>query len=45
LTDPARARRMGLAARERVRTEFLGPHHLGLYMQLIEKLATSAGEG
>jgi trehalose synthase len=45
LTDPARARRIGLAARERVRAEFLGPHHLGLYMQLIEKLAKGAGEG
>jgi trehalose synthase len=42
LTDPARARRMGLAARERVRDEFLGPHHLGRYFELIEKLVTRA---
>jgi hypothetical protein len=43
LTDPARARRIGLAARERVRDEFLGPHHLGRYFELIEKLLARAG--
>jgi trehalose synthase len=44
LTEPERARRIGLAARERVRDEFLGPHHLGYYFELIEKLVTGAGE-
>ena len=38
LGDPALARRMGAAAHERVRDHFLGPHHLGLYFELIERL-------
>jgi trehalose synthase len=44
LTEPERARRIGVAARERVRDEFLGPHHLGRYFELFEKLVTRAGE-
>ena len=38
LDDPGLARRMGAAAHERVRDHFLGPHHLGLYFELIERL-------
>jgi trehalose synthase len=38
LGDPGLARRMGDAAHERVRDHFLGPHHLGLYFALIERL-------
>lgn len=38
LANPEGARAMGDAARERVRTEFLGSRHLVQYMQLIEDL-------
>jgi trehalose synthase len=38
LGDPGLTRRMGAAAHERVRDHFLGPHHLGLYFALIERL-------
>jgi hypothetical protein len=43
LGDPALARRMGDAAHERVRDHFLGPHHLGLYFALIERLTALRG--
>jgi trehalose synthase len=42
LHDPARARTMGAAARERVRASFLGTRHLVQYMELLTKLL--AGE-
>ena len=35
---PRAARRIGAAARTRVREHFLGPHHLTLYFELIERL-------
>jgi trehalose synthase len=38
--DPARADRMGRAARERVRREFLGVRHLTQYVDLFERLTT-----
>ncbi len=38
LADPERARRMGEAARERVREHFLGIRHLLQYAQLIERM-------
>ena len=38
LDDPDRVRRMGKAARLRVRDRFLGPEHLGHYFELIQKL-------
>jgi trehalose synthase len=38
LEDPERARRMGQAAHERVRTHFLGVRHLTQYAELFEKL-------
>jgi trehalose synthase len=38
LDDPARSRAVGEAARERVRSEFLGTRHLVQYMELIERL-------
>lgn len=38
LDDPARAERIGQAAKERVRQDFLGSRHLVQYMQLIEEL-------
>jgi trehalose synthase len=43
LDDPALARRMGAAAHEQVRDHFLGPHHLGLYFELIERLIEARG--
>lgn len=36
LSDPHRAERMGEAARTRVRDLFLGPRHLGQYVELLE---------
>ena len=38
LEDPERARRIGTAARIRVRDHFLGPQHLGRYFELIHRL-------
>ena len=38
LRDPHRAERMGEAARTRVRDLFLGPRHLGQYVELLETL-------
>jgi trehalose synthase len=36
LADPHRAERMGEAAQARVRDHFLGPRHLGQYVELLE---------
>jgi trehalose synthase len=38
LGDPQRARDIGVAARARVSRHFLGPHHLGSYFGLIDRL-------
>jgi trehalose synthase len=38
LAEPERARRIGSAARTRVREHFLGPHHLARYFEMIERL-------
>ena len=38
LNDPERAARIGRAARERVRDQFLGPNHLERYFELIGRL-------
>jgi trehalose synthase len=43
LRDPERARRIGTAARERVRQRFLGPHHLGRFFDLIETVTARPG--
>ncbi len=40
IADPARARRLGEAARERVRERYLGIRHLIEYARLIERLDT-----
>jgi trehalose synthase len=40
LVDGDRARRIGAAARERVREHFLGPRHLAQYLKLIQRLDT-----
>jgi trehalose synthase len=41
LADPEYARRVGSAARDRVRHHFLGPHHLGRYFEVIERLTAA----
>lgn len=38
LSDPDRAREMGRAAQERIRADFLGPRHLGQYVDLFATL-------
>jgi trehalose synthase len=38
LDDPARAARIGAAARERVRERFLGPRHLHQYFEVVGAL-------
>jgi len=40
LADPAAARRLGEAARERVRRDFLGLRHLADYAELMEEVTT-----
>ena len=45
LEDPARARRIGEAARERVRNYFLGPRHLMQYAELFQDLISSSLQG
>jgi trehalose synthase len=42
LQDPREAERMGEAAQTRVRDMFLGPRHLGQYVELLEGLAGPA---
>ncbi len=38
LADPHAAERMGEAAQTRVRDHFLGPRHLGQYVDLLERV-------
>jgi trehalose synthase len=42
LNDPARAERIGVEARSRVRIEFLGPRHLLQYLELLSRLMDGA---
>ena len=42
LADPHAAERMGAAARDRVRELFLGPRHLGRYVELFEYVLVDA---
>jgi trehalose synthase len=44
LADRALAQRLGAAARERVRTDFLEPRHLGQWVDVIER-ALSVPQG
>jgi len=39
LTDTDRALQMGVAAQRRVQQQFLGPHHLGRYFEVIRRIA------
>jgi trehalose synthase len=41
LADPHAAERMGEAAQARVRNHFLGPRHLGQYVDLLERVLAS----
>jgi trehalose synthase len=41
LADPHGAERMGQAAQTRVRDLFLGPRHLGQYVELVERVLTA----
>jgi trehalose synthase len=41
LEDPHGAERLGAAAQDRVRDHFLGPRHLGQYVDLLERVSAS----
>ena len=40
LTDSERAQHIGIAAQRRVQQQFLGPHHLGRYFEVIQRVAS-----
>jgi trehalose synthase len=40
LADGDRARELGIAAHRRVQQQFLGPHHLGRYFEVIHRVAS-----
>jgi trehalose synthase len=40
LADSARAQEIGLAAQRRVQQQFLGPHHLGRYFEVMARVAS-----
>jgi glycosyltransferase involved in cell wall biosynthesis len=39
LTDRERRRQIGIAAQRRVQQQFLGPHHLGRYFEVMNRVA------
>ena len=39
LADGARAQQIGIAAQLRVQQQFLGPHHLGRYFEVMHRVA------
>jgi len=45
LADAERAREIGLAAQRRVQQQFLGPHHLGRYFEVIQRVASQREHG
>jgi trehalose synthase len=45
LADGARAQEMGLAAQRRVQQQFLGPHHLGRYFEVIHRVGSQREQG
>jgi trehalose synthase len=45
LADGARAQEMGLAAQRRVQQQFLGPHHLGRYFEVIHRVGSQRERG
>jgi trehalose synthase len=44
LADPASANALGIEAQRRVREHYLGPRHLGQYLDLFQALITAAGD-
>lgn len=44
LADGDRARRIGTAAQIRVQQQFLGPHHLGRYFEVMNRVAAQRGQ-
>jgi trehalose synthase len=40
LSDSERAHEIGIAAQRRVQEQFLGPHHLGRYFEVIQRVAS-----
>jgi trehalose synthase len=40
LDDSERAERIGIAAQRRVQQQFLGPHHLGRYFEVMQRVAS-----
>jgi trehalose synthase len=43
LADGERAQRIGIAAQRRVQQQFLGPHHLGRYFEVIRRVVSQRG--
>jgi trehalose synthase len=43
LDDAERAQEIGLAAQLRVQQQFLGPHHLGRYFEVMQRVASKRG--
>jgi trehalose synthase len=43
LADDDRAQTIGIAAHRRVREQFLGPHHLGRYFEVMSRVAAQRG--
>ena len=40
MADSERRRQIGIAARRRVQQQFLGPHHLGRYFEVMSRVAS-----
>jgi len=45
LADGERAQQIGIAARQRVQQQFLGPHHLGRYFEVMHRVASQRRVG
>lgn len=45
LVDGDRARQIGIAAQQRVQQQFLGPHHLGRYFEVMHRVAAQRRAG
>jgi trehalose synthase len=45
LADSERRRQMGIAAQRRVQQQFLGPHHLGRYFEVMNRVASQREHG
>jgi trehalose synthase len=43
LSDSERAQTIGQAAHRRVQQQFLGPHHLGRYFEVMQRVASQRG--